>query len=357
MDTGKDMKRVVIIAHGLGDGGAERVASLVANHFDTKGMKVLFIAVYHNSREYPIADDIEYRYIDVHGKKGMAALWERNVSILKLAKSFQADVAVSFVEHEITLLAISNIDVIPSLRNDPKSTERGLLLKMLRDFNYRRSKKIIFQTEGAKNYFSKKIREKGIIIRNPLKTDLPLWREDNHKKIFMTACRISTQKNLPMLIKAFSSFYTTHREYSLEIYGDGSVEYQTQLEALAEELGVKSTVHFKGHSTQIHKYMCQSEAFILSSDYEGLSNSMLEAMAIGVPCICTDCPSGGAREVMETRNAGILVPVGDDKALANAMQRIAQSPELRTLLSDNEKYIRKELCPETIFDYWDKALN
>ena len=158
------MKRVVIIAHGLGEGGAERVASLVANHFETKGMKVLFIAVYHNSREYPIADDIEYRYIDVRGKKGMAALWERNVSILKLAKSFQADVAVSFVEHEITLLAISNIDVIPSLRNDPESTERGLLLKMLRNFNYRRSKKIIFQTEGAKIIFLRRLEKKELLF-------------------------------------------------------------------------------------------------------------------------------------------------------------------------------------------------
>ena len=83
---------------------------------------------------------------------------------------------------------------------------------------------------------------------------------------------------------------------------------------------------------------------------------MLEAMAIGVPCICTDCPPGGAREIMGGRNAGILVPVGDDKALANAMQRVAESSELRILLSESEKYIRKELCREIIFDQWDKAL-
>lgn len=351
------MKRVAIVAHGLGDGGAERVASLLANHYDSLGMKVLFVAVYHDRREYPIHTGIEYHYVDVRGKSGVGALWERNRSVLKLVKAFQADVAISFVEHEITLLELSGIDVIPSLRNDPKSTERGFVLKTLRDFNYGKSKKIVFQTEGARNYFSEKIREKGVIIRNPLKENLPLWDESSHEKLFITACRISTQKNLPMLMKAFAEFYRTHTDYALEIYGNGPEEYQKQLEVLAVELGVGEAVHFQGHSTQIYKHMCRAEAFILSSDYEGLSNSMLEAMAVGVPCICTDCPPGGAREVIGPRNAGILVPVGDAAALASAMQQVAESPALREQLSQNEQYIREELSPEKIYEQWVAVLN
>lgn len=350
------MKRIAIIAHGLGDGGAERVASLLANHYHSIGMKVLFIAIYHAKREYSIHPEIEYRYVDVHGKRGFFALWQRSVCALRLVKEFKADAVVSFVEHEIMLLTLSGADIISSLRNDPKSTERGLFLKKLRNFNYSNSKKIVFQTEGAKNYFSERIQRKGVIIRNPLKEGLPYWNEADHEKVFITACRLSTQKNIPMLIKAFAAFYPTHKEYSLEIYGNGSDEYKKQFGILAAELGVGEVVHFKGNSAEIHKHMCRAEAFVLSSNYEGLSNSMLEAMAIGVPCICTDCPPGGARDVMAARGAGILVPVGDVAAFTSAMQKVAGSSELRIRLSENEKYIREELRPEKIYKQWVDVL-
>lgn len=351
------MKRVAIIAHGLGDGGAERVASLLANHYHSIGINVLFIAIYHDKREYSIHPEIEYRYVDVHGKKGLFALWQRSVCALRLVKEFKADAVVSFVEHEIMLLPLSGADIIPSLRNDPHSTERGLFLKKLRDFNYSNSKRIVFQTEGARNYFSERIRRKGVIIRNPIKEGLPYWNEADHEKVFITACRLSTQKNIPMLIKAFATFYSEHKEYSLEIYGTGSDEQKKQIQSLVEELGVGEAVRLKGHSTEIHKHMCRAEAFVLSSNYEGLSNSMLEAMAIGVPCICTDCPPGGAREVMAAKFAGILVPVGDVPALTSAMQKVASSPKLRICLSENEKYIREELSPQKIYEQWVDVLD
>ena len=181
------MKRVAIIAHGLGDGGAERVASLLANHYHSIGINVLFIAIYHDKREYSIHPEIEYRYVDVHGKKGLFALWQRSVCALRLVKEFKADTVVSFVEHEIMLLPLSGADIIPSLRNDPHSTERGFFLKKLRDFNYSNSKRIVFQTEGARNYFSERIRRKGVIIRNPIKEGLPYWNEEDNKGNFVAA--------------------------------------------------------------------------------------------------------------------------------------------------------------------------
>lgn len=350
------MKRVAIIAHGLSDGGAERVASMLANYYDSIGYKVLYIAVYSDKKEYTLNKDIDYKFINVGEKRGLVALIYRSLEIKRSVSAFHADVAVSFIEHELIPLVLSHIPVIPSLRNDPKSTERGMFLKQLRNFNYAHSYKVIFQTEGAKMYFNPKIQKKGVIIRNPLKDNLPYWNEDQHKKVFMTACRINTQKNIPMLIEAFKQFHEEFPEYILEIYGDGSESYLEELKLLCRELKIQDSVFFKGHSTEIHKKMTESEAFLLTSNYEGLSNAMLEAMAIGVPCICTDCPPGGAREMIEPKKAGILIPIGDVTALAQAMKQVAQSSEYRKQLSSREKYIREELAKDKIYAQWSDVL-
>lgn len=350
------MKRVAIIAHGLSDGGAERVASMLANYYDSIGYKVLYIAIYSSKKEYPLNKNIDYKFVDAGAKKGLAALIYRSVEIKKSVKAFQADVAVSFIEHELIPLVLSDIPVIPSLRNDPKSTERGFLLKKIRNFNYKHSYKVIFQTQGAREYFNSQIQKKGVIIRNPLKDNLPYWNEKQHKKIFMTACRINTQKNIPMLIKAFEQFHEEYPEYILEIYGEGPQSYLEELKQLCNNLEIQDCVIFKGHSTEIHKKMSEAEAFLLTSNYEGLSNAMLEALAIGIPCICTDCPPGGAREIIGVKDAGILVPVGDVAALVQAMRKVAYSAEFRKQLSLKEKYIREELTEEKIYRQWKKIL-
>ncbi len=346
------MKRIVVIAQGLSDGGAERIASVIANHFSFIGHKVLYIAVYNEKKEYPLDEKIMYRFVNAQGK-GRLAIWiNRSLIIKKFVKEFKADIVFSFVQHELIPLIFSDIPVIPSLRNDPKSTERGLLWKLTRDFTYANSYKVIFQTEGARDYFGKKTREKGVIIGNPLNEDLPYWSENNHKKVFVTACRISTQKNLPMLIEAFAQFSKTHPDYTLEIYGEGPADYREELEQFAAKCGAKDKILFMGRSTTVYEHMQKAEAFVLTSDYEGLSNSMLEAMAIGVPCICTDCPPGGAREYMEKREAGILVPVGGVEQLIKAMCRIADDAKYRQKLSRNEKYVRNELTKEKICEKW-----
>ena len=350
------MKRVAIISHGLSDGGAERVASMLANYYDSMGCRVLYIAINSDKKEYPLNKSIDYEFVDAGEKKGLVALMYRSLEIKRRVKAFHADVAVSFIEHELIPLVLSDIPVIPSLRNDPKSTERGMLLKQIRNFNYTHSYKVIFQTQGAKMYFDSKIQKKGVIIRNPLKDNLPYWNEGQHKKVFMTACRINAQKNIPMLIKAFEQFHEEFPEYILEIYGKGPESYLEELRQLCNELKIQDSVFFKGHSTEIHKKMTEAEAFLLTSNYEGLSNAMLEAMAIGVPCICTDCPPGGAKEMMESRKAGILIPVGDVTALVQAMRQVAESSEYRKQLSSREKYIREELAKDKIYDQWSDVL-
>lgn len=351
------MKRVVVIAHGLSGGGAERVASILANYFCNQGNKVLFIAAYSAERSYYLDSKIEYKFLDVYGKKGIFAFIYRNIRLFDMVRKYKADVVYSLITHELALLTLSKIPIIPSLRIDPVISGQAFFRRIIRNFVYSHSKYVVFQTKQARDYFSTKIQKKGIVIGNPIKSNLPVWQEDNHEKVFMTACRISTQKNIPMLIEAFVNFHKDYPDYTLELYGNGEPEsYKKKIEKECEQEGVNAFVKFMGRTNEVHEKMKRAEAFFLTSNYEGLSNSMLEAMAIGVPCVCTDCPPGGAKEYMKNGEAGILIPIGDVERLETEMRRIADDPLYRREISIKECYVREILKENEICSQWEELM-
>ena len=351
------MKRIAVIAHGLSGGGAERVAAMLANYFAERQYTVLFVAAYSSEREYELDRRIEYIYIDCASPNHVIRMISRSFKIKNVVTKFKADMAFSFITNELIPLEFTRIPVIPSLRIDPKSTDASFVRRNIRKFVYHHSKNIVFQTKDARDYFDAAIRKKGIIIGNPIQDNLPVWNKNGHRKVFITACRISKQKNIPMLVNAFIAFHCKHPDYTLEIYGDGDPkQYKDQMVQYVNNLAADKFITFMGHSTSIHTIMSNSAAFVLSSDFEGLSNSMLEAMAIGIPSICTDCPPGGAKEYMKGGEAGILVNVGDTKALTKAMCDIVEDSELSYRISENGKYVREYLMKDVVCAQWEKLI-
>ena len=96
--------------------------------------------------------------------------------------------------------------------------------------------------------------------------------------------------------------------------------------------------------------------FVSSSDFEGMSNSMLEAMAMGIPTVCTDCPAGGARAIIKDHENGLLTPLGNTEALYRAMQEVAASSELANTLSRNAVGLRDELTVDKIVEQWEAII-
>lgn len=351
------MKRVAVLGYGLAGGGAERVSAIVSNYFAEKGYEVLFVAAYSKEREYELNDNIKYIAIDTKSPIGFLKLIERSFKITNVVKKFKADIVYSFINAELIPLSLSKIPVIPSLRIDPKYIEYDRVRWHIRQFVYSRAKHVIFQTKDARDYFDDNIRNRGVVIGNPLKEGLPEWDVDNHRKVFMTACRITKQKNIPMLINAFVRFHEKFPEYKLEIYGDGEpAAYKAEMEKLVADKGAQEYIFLKGHTKDIHSIMKSSEAFVLTSDFEGLSNSMLEAMAIGMPCICTDCPPGGAKAYIENNVSGVLVPVGGEDELFDAMCKVAENEDFRYNLSENAKYVRDKLSRDEICRQWEELI-
>lgn len=348
-------KRIAIVAQGLSGGGAERVASILANHFCERGYRVLFVAVYNDRREYALRGGIGVFDVRTEGRTPLRRLLDRNNGVYRALKAFSPDVTISFLHNETARSVFAGLPVIFSLRNDPQRSGNGFWERRVRNAVYRRAKAVVFQTEGARAYFGGKIGQKGVVIPNPLETaSLPFWRDRAHNHTFVTACRLNEQKNLPMMIGAFCAFHARFPAFRLEIYGEG--ELRERLQAMIDGYGASEYIRLMGRSSRIHEIMAQSFAFVLSSDYEGLSNAMLEALAIGLPCICTDCPPGGARAYIRPMENGLLVPCGDESALCEAMCLLADDAALCRTLSQNAVGVRERLERDRNCAEWEKLL-
>ena len=153
-------------------------------------------------------------------------------------------------------------------------------------------------------------------------------------------------------------FYQTHPEYVLEIYGDSKEgsSYIVELREFIDGLSSKKNIAIMGARQDIHDHILNATAFASSSDYEGISNSMLEAMAIGLPVVVTDCRNGGERMCIENGENGLLVPCNHPQAIANALCRIVEDEEFAFKLSTNAEKIKDKFSYSKIFGWWEKII-
>lgn len=215
--------------------------------------------------------------------------------------------------------------------------------------------KIILQTHNSADFYKGHI-SNCKVINNPLKGSLPEPYNGERRKCIVNFCRVSKEKNLPLLIDSFMELHKNHPDFTVEIYGNTVEPYETEhkkeLEELISSLNAEEYIKILPPRENVHSVVRDCAMFVSSSDFEGLSNSMIEAMAIGLPCVCTDCLGGGAREVIKHGYNGLLVPTNDKKALCDAMCTIVEDSNLSEFLSKNAIAIKEELSIEHIADKW-----
>ena len=194
------------------------------------------------------------------------------------------------------------------------------------------------------------------MIHNPIKPSLPLPYEGERRHTVINFCRVAQQKNLPLLVEAFVKLHQDCPDYRLEIYGNAVEPYEEQLcEQLKEMVaaqGYDDCIAILPPVADVHRRVLDAAMFVSSSDFEGLSNSMIEAMAIGLPCVCTDCLGGGAREVIRDGENGLLVPMQNVDALCGGMKRFVDDPAFAQACGHRAAAIRGELSAEVIAARW-----
>lgn len=345
------MNTVSFVCEHLGKGGAERVMSILIRNFISEGYKVQLVLLYEDLIEYSIPNTVEKVFLGFSRKRSLSEIMSRRE---KIRKAIKGDVIITFLYGAIRDTAFSMLGsdkrLIISDRSDPAREPAGRFRRIIRTISYCFTDAIVFQTTDAKNYFPSFIQKRGCIIPNPVSNTLPEANIDEADKIVIAAGRFDPQKNFPLLIRSFARLHRDFPEYKLHIYGKGYLE--NELKKMVQDLGIAESVEFPGFVSDIASRMSKASLYVSSSDYEGISNSMLEAMAIGVPTICTDCPVGGAREMIKNGENGLLVSVGDEEGLYFAMRKVLTDKDLARKLSKNSKNIKEQLSEKVIFESW-----
>lgn len=350
--------KLLIVLYDLANGGVERVLSVLANYFAAHGYEVYVVAISSDKVFYPLHENVHYKFVplkSVYSKETVVKKIKSFFKLFRVIKRINPDCIIGFEDslilRTVPIAKLLRKRIFISERTDP--AVYGRLMFSVIKFVYSLADAVVFQTEEAKLCFQSSVQKKSTVIPNPLSENLPYRTGVVNKDIIM-ACRLRPQKNVALAIKAFSEFYKYHHDYRLVIYGEG--EQLEELKSIANEYDVAQTVSFPGHISDIHSKMQNCAVYLSTSNFEGISNSMLEALAIGIPTICTDCPVGGARMFIHNGLNGLLVPVGDADAVAAALSRIVDNPVFADKLSAESVKIREELNADVICSRWRKLL-
>lgn len=361
----QNMRSIAFFVKTFEGGGAQRVMATLTKEFVAQGHRVTIITMFHaESYELPLGVELLNMDIDradlsvEHNRekidKARRLLQKNQVNVVVIGST-----SAPLYQYALEMRKQCEFRIIAQMTNDPNSSPKSSEQREERDRIFDLLVQIgsgfVFQTPYERDYFPPSVRKKSIIINNPI-MDLPFNPfSGERRKVIVTAGRLDEQKNFHLLLRAFAIFCESHPDYRLEIYGRGHMENSLRSEAV--NLGISDLVDFCGFSLDWHKKLSNAAMFVQSSDYEGVSNVLLEALCMGVPTISTDCPAYGARMFLEHGKSGFLVEVGNAIAMASAMIELANNPKMGQNFSNQSVLIKDTLSVESIvrqyLDYWD----
>lgn len=358
-----EKKKIVFYISSLAKAGAQRVILNLTESLLEKGHQVTIVTTSVVENEYELSKGAGRVISDIQGEEitsnRITNLKNRFSKLRGIWKSEQPDVIISFIGKNNFMAILTawglRIPVLVSVRGEPMEEYYSGLLRFLAKYLFRKADGIILQTEDSKAFFPKKTVEKAVVLPNPLNPEFmkDLYQGEKEKKIVMVG-RIDSNKNQKLVIDAFASLAAKYPEYKLEIWGDG--EGYERMKSYISSLNLEQQIFMPGATREVKKKIEKASLYILSSDTEGMPNSLMEAMALGLPCISTDCPCGGPKTLIQDGVNGLLTPVRDVEAMAKAIDKVLGNPEFASKIGQNALSIRTTLSPENVNDQWESYL-
>ena len=349
--------KVALVGYMHGSGGAERQIITIANALAERGHEIYLIILAEYNKKYDITEKVIVRDLSIIEKQYGNKIFLRFRALKKVYIDIKPDVTIHFWLQSAYLTAFMPKSIcgktIYSERGDPGDAEYNGLLIKIRNWAFKHIEGFVFQSEGARDYFNDDIKKQSVVIHNSVSIPDEKFIEpckERNKKI-VNVGRLHPQKNQKLLIDAFSKIAQEFPEYCLEIYGDGELE--SQLNEQIKFLGLVDRVKLLPSRKDIFDCIYTATLFILSSDYEGMPNALMEAMALGVPCVSTDYNPGGASTLIENEINGCIVPPGSADLLASKISDLLKNQKLSNQLAFNAIEIRKTHSPNIIFDLWE----
>jgi len=367
--TARASRRIVIIVGSIAAGGAERVAATMANAWCKSGDEVWLVSTYLGARAaaYPIHPGVSVVLLSeaMPGPRLWPPILGKIRGVHRLLRSIEPDVIISFLTNVnvLTILAHANsgVPLIISERTDPlHDRELPSALRLTRTLCYRFADALVVQSTAAAQRYGARLPgvSRITVLPNPLPAELAASpnraRQDGEGGCVIAMGRLTPEKGYAKLIDAFAAALGNDRSWQLRIWGDGPL--REDLQSRMDRLQLADRVQLCGLTDQPWPTLAAAQIFVLSSQYEGFPNAMLEAMALGLPCIAFDCPSG-PRELADAGRAAILIPPDDVGALATALRTLAGDRALRTALGERAATIvRGTFAQQSVMADWDALI-
>lgn len=350
--------KILFYINAIHDGGAERVMVNLAKYFSDIGYETILVTSFRDTWEYKIEGNVKRLTLEENEiKQGkIKRNFSRIIKLRDILKKEKPDVAVSFMaEPNFRLLVASlglNVKTIVSVRNDPNKEYAGKIGRFVGKCLLPLADGCVFQTKEAQEWFPERLQRKSTIIFNAVKEEFFHIERKPVAGEIITCGRLEAQKNHKLLIDAFAEAIKEHPYARLKIYGEGSL--RDVLQEQIDKLGLQDKAFLMGATNDVAKALQTADLFVLSSDYEGMPNALMEAMAAGVPCISTDCPCGGPRELFGSFSSEALSKINDRENLYINISKNLGDKYLRIKAGAMCKKIAEGFKSNAVSKIWEK---
>lgn len=341
--------KICFITSTLISGGSERVMSLLANRFAEDGYDVEIININKHIVFYPIDSRIVLRFAE---DEVGTSVYKKLLWLRRYIKKSQPDVVVPFMEAVYCFTLVSligcKVPVISSERIDPRKSP--FLRNLLRYLILPLTDWLVVQTQDIKDFYPRFIQKKTSIIYNPVSEQVFNLPQVEKEDVVISVGKLDDQKNHALLIRAFSKVAQVFPTWKLIIFGEGPRRQSLQL--TIENLQLTNRVLLPGRSNRVIEEMNRSKIFAFSSNYEGMSNAILEAVCVGLPVVTTNV--SGAEELVQ--EGGYVVPIGSEKQLVESMRSLMDDSSKRSRMGEQNKKRAHEYDIDLIYRQWESLI-
>lgn len=364
------MKLCMVIG-SLSSGGAERVATTLANHWAAKGWRITLITVAGQDQDfYPVSDRVRRIALNKAGGSdgalsGLLNNLLRVRALRSVLKKEKPDIALGFMPSCNILcgLACMGTGIVPvgSEHTHPPMSPLGQPWAALRRIVYPQLAAVSALTDESATWIRANTGARRVpVMPNPIAYPIPdgppevkpagVKKAIGGEKVLLAVGRLAHAKAFDRLLTAFARLQTVHSEWRLIILGEGPL--RAKLEHQRNDLGLADRVVLPGAVGNIGAWYALADAYVMTSRFEGFGNTLAEALSYGLPCVSVDCETG-PREIVRHEVDGLLVPQDDSNALTAALSRVMGDAGLRARFAERAVEARERFAVMRIAGKWE----
>lgn len=369
-DTGP-APRVLLFIHSLHGGGAERVAADLSAHWAGMGREVMVVTQASAEGDvYTLHPKVRREVLHTAGEGGgLRGIWsnvQRVRALRRVVKSFRPDIVLGMMTTAsvLSVLACAGLScrVIATEHTHPPSQTLSGFWQRLRRLTYPRAASVVALTRGTADWLAQHVPgSKLAVIPNPVHFPLPRAEpvltpvSGDGRKRLLAVGRLHADKGFDLLIQAYAKLAASHPDWDLVILGEG--DERRALEAQAREAGLASRIFMPGRAGNVGDWYDSADLYVLTSRFEGLSNTLLESMASGLAAVSFDCDTG-PREIIREDVDGVLVrPNGDVPALCKALDAVMRNDADRVRMAQAATDVRDRFSAARVLQKWQELFD